>query len=597
VWMAPAKCQQASAFFCSRVVRFRSWLPNERKTVCASTVASISFRVEAEHDGQYTTNANDFKWWSPVLARVFSRGASLHILGCLFIAFTAPFIYFRLTTMQTNHFLYGTILLMVVSGAAQIRSQDIHVEGQEVSFVPPWVKDAVFYQIFPERFSNGDPSNDPPVTEPWGGEPKPKNYFGGDLQGIINHLDYISALGINTLYLNPIFQSNSNHKYHADDYLKIDPAFGDERVFKKLVDECHARGVRVILDGVFNHTGTGFFAFRDIKEKGAKSKYLGWYNVYGFPVGPPSKPNYECWWGYGDLPKLMTHNPGVHEYLFRVTSHWMKLGIDGWRLDVPNEVPHQFWVDWRIHVKSINPDAYIVGEIWDDASPWLKGDQFDAVMNYKLREACLNFFINKKTNATEFDTTLSVLRAKYSGEVNLAMQNLLGSHDTERLLTLCKGDKEILKLAWLFQMTYVGAPMVYYGDEVGMMGGKDPGCRGTMIWERDKQDTNLLDYMKSLITLRREHASLRHGTFETLVADAATGVYAFARRSGASACVVVLNTSESPRQVSVKMPEQDLGKEWMQVWPDKNNDVNIKVNNLQTTIAGKSGIVFTAGKE
>jgi len=499
--------------------------------------------------------------------------------------------------MHTTHFIYGTILLMVVSGVAPLRSQDVHVEDEQASFVPQWVKDAIFYQIFPERFANGDLSNDPVVTEQWGGEPKPKNYFGGDLQGIIDHLDYISALGVNTLYLNPIFQSNSNHKYHADDYLKIDSAFGDERVFKKLVDECHARGIRVILDGVFNHTGTGFFAFRDIKEKGAQSKYLGWYNIYGFPVGPPSKPNYECWWGYGDLPKLMTHNPGVHKYLFDVTTHWMKLGIDGWRLDVPNEVPHQFWVDWRIHVKSINPDAYIVGEIWDDASPWLKGDQFDAVMNYKFREACLNFFINKKTTAAEFDTTLSALRARYPGEVNCAMQNLLGSHDTERLLTLCNGDKAMMKLAWLFQMTYIGAPMVYYGDEVGMMGGKDPGCRGTMIWEREKQDTNLLGYMKGLITLRREHVSLRHGTFETLVADTATGVFSFVRKSGSAASVVVLNNNQRPQPVSIELSEEDAGKQWMQAWPNKNNDVIAKMNKLQITIPGKSGMVFTAGKE
>ncbi|MEO8168557.1 MAG: alpha-amylase family glycosyl hydrolase, partial [bacterium] len=198
---------------------------------------------------------------------------------------------------------------------------------EKKTFVPAWVRNAIFYQIFPERFANGDLKNDPPNVQPWGGEPTPKNYFGGDLKGIIDHLDYISSLGVNCLYLNPIFWSNSNHKYHAKDYLKIDPHFGDEKVFKQLVDQCHSRGIRIILDGVFNHTGVDFFAFEDIKKNGNKSRYVKWYNIYSFPVAPPNKPNYECWWNYGDLPKLMTHNPEVRDYLYKVTEKWMKLGI------------------------------------------------------------------------------------------------------------------------------------------------------------------------------------------------------------------------------------------------------------------------------
>ncbi|MBM2841555.1 MAG: alpha-glycosidase, partial [Bacteroidetes bacterium] len=428
-----------------------------------------------------------------------------------FIAFTAPFFYFRFDNMHTPQLICSTVLLMGISAAVPLETQESRTIGQQSSFVPDWVKDAIFYQVFPERFANGDKSNDPPGTERWGGEPKTRNYFGGDLQGIIDHLDYVASLGVNTLYLNPIFQSNSNHKYHADDYMKIDTAFGDERVFKKLVDACHARGIRIILDAVFNHTGTGFFAFRDIKENGAKSRFLGWYNIYSLPVAPPKKPNYECWWGHGDLPKLMTHNPDVQQYLFQVTRHWMSFGIDGWRLDVPNEVPHQFWIEWRKLVKSLNPEAYIVGEIWDDAGPWLTGDQFDAVMNYRFRDACLDFFVRKKTTAAEFDKALADGRSKYSDEVNHVMQNLLGSHDTERLLTLCKGNKETMKLAWLFQMTYLGAPMVYYGDEIGMTGGKDPSCRGTMIWDEKKQDKELLKYIRGLIRLRRDCQQFRRG--------------------------------------------------------------------------------------
>ena len=455
-------------------------------------------------------------------------------------------------------------ILMLQTGTALQHEQRVE------TFVPSWVKDAIFYQIFPERFANGDTKNDPPNVEPWGGTPKTKNYFGGDLRGIMDHLDYISALGVNCLYLNPIFWSNSNHKYHTKDYLKIDPHFGTEEDFKNLVDACHKRGIRIILDGVFNHTGVDFFAFEDIKKHGKKSKYVKWYNIYSFPVNPPDKPNYECWWNLGDLPKLMTHNPEVRAYLFKVTEHWMKLGIDGWRLDVPNEIPHPFWVDWRKLVKKINPEAYIVGEIWDDASPWLKGDQFDAVMNYRFRNAALDFFVYRKTTVAQFDSTLAKVRSDYSSDVNLALQNLVGSHDTERLLTLCKNDKQTMKLVWLFQMTYVGAPMVYYGDEVGMTGGKDPDCRGTMIWDESKQDHDLLSSMKQLISMRNRFAVLRQGSFERFLVDDESGLYGFARLSadGKSIAVVVLNNGKEPRTVDLRSTQWFSAFTWAQAYPE-----------------------------
>ena len=494
-------------------------------------------------------------------------------------------------------FISCSILLMFVTTAGQLKSQEPIAQERKEHFVPLWLKDAVFYQIFPERFANGDTSNDPPGTEPWGGQPTSKNFFGGDLKGIIDHLDYVSSLGVNALYLNPIFQSGSNHKYTTDDYLRIDPAFGDEATFKKLVDECHSRGIRVILDGVFNHTGTGFFAFKDLKENGARSRYAGWYNVYSYPVGPPNKPNYEAWWGYGDLPKLMTNNPEVRNYLFRVTEHWMNLGIDGWRLDVPNEIPHPFWIEWRKLVKSINPDAYIVGEIWDDARPWLQGDQFDGVMNYRFRAACLDFFATGKTNAVQFGRALAELQAMYPGEASGGMQNLLGSHDTERLLTLCRGDKETMKLAWLFQMTYTGAPMVYYGDEIGMMGGKDPGCRGTMIWDKDKQDDSLLGYMESVIRMRREELTLRQGSFEILTADATSNVVSFARKAGNRSCLVILNNSSRQQPVRVPLGDQEGVRRWSQLWPQRMDGAVVHDSVLQTTVPAKSGLVFTGGKE
>ena len=466
------------------------------------------------------------------------------------------------------------------------------------SFVPVWAKNAVFYQIFPERFANGDPKNDPPNVQPWGGEPKPKNYFGGDLKGIIDHLDYISSLGVNCLYLNPIFWSNSNHKYHAKDFLKIDPNFGDDRIFKRLVDECHARKIRIILDGVFNHTGVDFFAFDDIKKNGKKSRYVKWYNIYSFPVGPPNKPNYECWWNYGDLPKLMTHNPEVRDYLYKVTEKWMKMGIDGWRLDVPNEIPHTFWIEWRKLVKRLNPEAYIVGEIWDDASPWLKGDQFDAVMNYRFRHACLDFFVKKTTSAYQFDTALAKARKDYPNEVNYVLQNLLGSHDTERFLTLCDNDKEQMKLVWLFQMTYLGAPMVYYGDEVGMRGGKDPGCRGTMVWNPAQQDQDLLATMKQLIALRNSHEVFRNGLYESFLADEKPKLYGFIRTSPdqKQRAVVLLNNSSEAQIVDLRSRSWFNGMTWTQAIPAVSS-ARLTGFDGPVSIPTKSGFVIIGEKK
>ncbi|MEW6062450.1 MAG: alpha-amylase family glycosyl hydrolase, partial [Bacteroidota bacterium] len=212
-----------------------------------------------------------------------------------------------------------------------------------MSTVPSWVADAIFYQIFPERFANGDPTNDPPNCERWGGTPTSNNFFGGDLQGIINRLDYLSELGINALYLNPIFAADSNHKYNTKDYFSIDPSFGTNKTFEKLLHECHKRNIRVVIDGVFNHVGTAHVAFQDVKEHGRESKYVSWFNIYSFPVNEPRKPNYECWWGHGALPKLMVQNPEVKKYIFDVTTFWTTKGIDGWRLDVANEIPHEFW--------------------------------------------------------------------------------------------------------------------------------------------------------------------------------------------------------------------------------------------------------------
>ena len=461
---------------------------------------------------------------------------------------------------------------------------------------PAWVKDAVFYQIFPERFCNGDTANDPAGTEPWGGKPSTGNFFGGDLRGIINRLDYIASLGVNALYLNPVFASGSNHKYNTSDYLRIDPAFGDESVFRELVDSCHARGMRIILDGVFNHTGVDFFAFADLKKNGAKSRYARWYNVRGFPVGPVGKPNYECWWGFGGLPKLMTANPGVRQYLFDVTRHWLEAGIDGWRLDVPNEIPHEFWIEWRRLVKSVNPDAYILGEIWDDGTPWLRGDQFDGVMNYPLRASCIDFFAAGTITVTRFDSVLELQRRRYPPGVAFSLFNLLGSHDTERFLTLCRGRARLWKLAVLFQMTYPGAPSLYYGDEVGMTGGKDPECRGTMIWDPVGQNGEMLRFTREAIALRRRLGVLRTGSFAPLVRDDRARVYGYLREDASEAAVVLLNRGEGEVRGALSLSAVPGVRSWNQVWPAGEHSSGAGRDSLIVTVPGMSGIVLEGEK-
>jgi glycosidase len=381
---------------------------------------------------------------------------------------------------------------------------------------PSWTKDAIFYQIFPDRFCRSERYKAIGKFVPWDTLPTRENMFGGNLAGIIDKLEYIASLGVNAVYLCPIFKSNSNHRYHTVDYFEIDPVLGTLKDFDNLVKKAHKLGLRVILDGVFNHCSRGFFQFNSLMELGKNSPYVDWFHVHGWPLHAYSgKPNYDCWWGFPALPKFNTDNPDVREYLFSVGEYWMKRGIDGWRLDVPNEIDDDsFWQEFRRRIKAINPEAYIVGEIWDEPSRWLKGDQFDGVMNYPLRRAVLAYLFDEKPiNLAEFAKRL---RDAFPKDRFGVPMNLLGSHDTIRLATLPCSNLQRVKLALAILFFLPGAPCVYYGDEIGMEGGKDPDNRRTFPWGKlsDGRRSPIFRFLNELITLRNEERVLRDGKLE-----------------------------------------------------------------------------------
>ena len=417
--------------------------------------------------------------------------------------------------------------------------------------VPYWVQDSVFYQIFPDRFHNGDPANDPPNLDPWGAKPTLWGFQGGDLRGVIAKMDYLLDLGINAIYFNPLFQSSSNHRYNISDYYKIDPKLGTVDDFQALLDVAHQNGIRVVIDGVFNHCGRGFFAFNDILENQSHSPYIDWFHLNNVPpdaYSPGDADDYLAWWNFKSLPKFNTDNPLVRKYIFDVARYWIRLGADGWRLDVPNEIDDpRFWEEFRAVVKSENPDAYLMGEIWDGDPRWVGPVSFDGLMNYPVREGLIEFLKESKT-AGEFSAIIDRQVNQYPRENLHAMYNLLGSHDTERIKTLLGGDQKKLTMAYLFLFAFPGAPAIYYGDEVGLEGGKDPGCRKAFPWNEESWDRDLRQLIQRLIAIRKKKPVLRRGTFQEVFHDGERGGYAFTRVLGEEGLLLVLNASGIQQQ-------------------------------------------------
>lgn len=426
-------------------------------------------------------------------------------------------------------------------------------------FTPPeWVKNTVWYQIFPERFANGNPVNDPEGTLPWGStDPTPENFFGGDLQGIIQRLDHLQDLGISGIYLTPIFKAHSNHKYDTIDYMEIDPQFGDRDTLHRLISACHDRGIKVMLDAVFNHSGYYFEPFQDVLKNGERSRYKDWFHIREFPLQFEPRPNYDTFAFVHSMPKLNTENPEVKEYLLEVGRYWVReFDIDGWRLDVANEVDHTFWRNFRKEVKAINPDLYILGEIWHDSMPWLRGDQFDGVMNYPFATNMINLFAKGNLTPKQFAAEMNAVLFMYPDHVNQVLFNLVGSHDTPRILTECSENAEKVKQIYTLMMTFIGTPCIYYGDEFGMTGGQDPGCRKCMVWDQEKQNYELFTHIQHLIALRKKYPVLANeGDLSFIESDSEeTKWVAYTRKNKADHILVVINTSEE--RTEFKLPPE-----------------------------------------
>jgi len=528
---------------------------------------------------------------------------------------------------------------------------------------PDWAKHALWYQIFPERFRNGDASNDPPRTAPWQhewykpykapadvtkGAPNDFNEsgnfysyiysrrYGGDIQGVREQLPYLRKLGVTAIYFNPIFLAQSLHKYDASDFRHIEDFFGvkdslknvkgettdpntwqwsaSDRVFLDFLEDAHAQGFKVIIDGVFNHVGRDFWAFRDVLKNGKDSPYADWFDIVSWEPF-----QYKAWDApNGSLPRLKHDDdlglaPVVREHIFAITRRWMDPngdgdpsdGIDGWRLDVAEDINEHFWSDWRKLVKEINPDAYIVAEIWHEAREWLDGRTFDAVMNYPFAEACQRYFVNDKKASTpqHFARELNNTLHWYPPQVTQVLQNLFDSHDTDRVASMLMNpdleyDKanrlqdngpnydasrpteaayQKLMLMVGLQMTFPNAPMIYYGDEVGMYGADDPSDRKPMYWPDlmpfddpdERIHEGLFEHYRFMIALRNTYEVLRVGTFTALDHSDSPDVFAFKRSLNNQTALVAINRGKTATQITLPAPWKD-GTELVRVDPNGN---------------------------
>lgn len=391
----------------------------------------------------------------------------------------------------------------------------------DVNRTPYWVNETVWYQIFPDRFCNGNRANDPEGVKEWKCEPVQgsRDIYGGDLEGITQKLDYLQGLGVTGLYLTPINESPSNHKYDTTDYERIDPHFGDDGIMRELVSQAHARGIKIMLDAVLNHAGYYFKPWQDVLEKGPASEYYDWFMIQEWPLDPnwqaAKKGQLYTFAFFDGMPKLNTNNPRVRKYLVDVVCGWVrKYDVDGIRIDVANEISHTFCKELRTALKAIKPEIYILGEIWHDAIAWLRGDEYDAVMNYPLAGSMKDFFIDKSLTGRDFEYMINRCYTNYMQQTNDVLFNMLDSHDTQRLRNVVAGKDEYDALLMLL-FTMPGSVCIYYGTEIGMEGGFDPDCRRCMPWEDIERGcfAEQSDFVKRLIDLRKVQPLMRERNF------------------------------------------------------------------------------------
>ncbi len=449
--------------------------------------------------------------------------------------------------------------------------------------VPSWVPDTVFYQVFPDRLARSGRVPPPGPLEAWDVSPTHFGFKGGDLYGVAGRLDDLVDLGITGIYLNPIFSAASNHRYNAYDYFSVDPLLGGDAALRELLDAARGRGIRIVLDGVFNHAGRGFWPFQHLLENGIQSPYRDWFyldpevlagrrGIDAYREGGHAgiaAAGYASWWNVSSLPKIRVEHQAARAYLFDVAEHWLRAGIDGWRLDVAAEIEDPtFWPEFRQRVRAVNPEAYLVGEIWTESPEWLLGDRFDALMHYPLGIAILGFasageldraavasqadyarFLHP-LDAVAFAGRLHELLDLHDPAVVAAQFNLIGSHDTPRARTILGGDTAALRLATLLLLTLPGAPSLYYGDELAMEGGADPDCRRAYPTTPDEGAIAHRAFVRAVVHARHGHRALRRGSAR--VVAAAGSAIVIARESDGDRAIVAINAAREPARLDVE---------------------------------------------
>lgn len=484
--------------------------------------------------------------------------------------------------------------------------------------VPKWYKEGILYHIFVDRFNNGNrtkkvnnPKKNSFIYANWDDDPMyikdnegnivRWDFYGGNLKGIIDKLGYLKKLGVTIIYLSPIFEASSNHKYDTGDYKKIDAMFGDEEIFKELLDKASKKGINIILDGVFSHTGSDsiyFNKYNRYSELGAyqsgESKYNSWYKFNNYPD------DYDCWWGVKSLPNVNELDPTYMDYIIKdddsVLKKWTTMGVKGWRLDVADELPEKFIKEFKKELKDVADDTILIGEVWEDASnkisynqrrEYLLGEQLDSVMGYPFRSNIVSFLKNDIKSIDLLNRFMQI-KENYPREAFKSNLNLIGSHDVKRIKTELNEDKELVKLAVGIQMTFEGIPYIYYGDEAGVCGNTDPDNRRTYPWK--KEDEDMIEYYRNLTTIRKKYKALVYG--ETSFIDTKNAdVFAFIRKTEEEKLLIVVNRGEKENYIKLHLDENTIEeidiesnlKKYIEdiFKDDKNFEVNIKAKSLK----------------